>query len=113
GGMNWSGYAFDARHGLLLVNTNDLPAAVRLIPRDRVETEATTNADHAEYGEQRGTPFGMARRFIQAASGLPCNAPPWGTLTAVDLGAGAIRWQVPLGSLEGFGGAHDVPPGGI
>ncbi len=26
GGMNWSGYAYDAQRGLLLVNTNNLPA---------------------------------------------------------------------------------------
>jgi quinoprotein glucose dehydrogenase len=30
---------------------------------------------------------------------LPCAPPPWGTLTAVDMAAGTIRWQVPLGSL--------------
>jgi len=113
GGMNWSGYAFDEPRGLLVVNTNDLPAAARLIPREHFAGEAERNADRAEYAPQAGTPYGMARRFIRAASGLPCNAPPWGHLTAVDLGAGTIRWQVPLGTLEGFGGAHGVPPGGI
>jgi quinoprotein glucose dehydrogenase len=30
---------------------------------------------------------------------LPCAPPPWGTLTAVDMAKGTIRWQVPLGSL--------------
>jgi len=28
-----------------------------------------------------------------------CTPPPWGALTAVDLNAGAVKWQVPLGSM--------------
>ena len=31
-------------------------------------------------------------------NGAPCNPPPWGTLAAVDLATGAVRWEVPLGS---------------
>jgi quinoprotein glucose dehydrogenase len=32
------------------------------------------------------------------AEGFPAIEPPWGTLTAIDLNAGTIAWQVPLGS---------------
>jgi glucose dehydrogenase len=54
--------------------------------------------------------YGMYRRFLQASSDLPCNPPPWGMLSAVDLNEGKIKWQVPLGSMQNFGGAHkDVP----
>jgi quinoprotein glucose dehydrogenase len=85
-------------------------ARVRLIPRDKVSSES----EDGEYGPQRGTPYGMLRRFLQSPSDLPCGAPPWGTLTAVDMAKGTIRWQVPLGSMTDFGGTHgSVPPGSI
>ncbi len=34
------------------------------------------------------------------SSGYSAVKPPWGTLNAIDLGAGEIRWQVPLGEFE-------------
>src|SRR6184192_1039035 len=40
---------------------------------------------------------------------VPCSPPPWGTLTAVDMAEGKIRWQVPLGSMQNFGVAHTTP----
>jgi quinoprotein glucose dehydrogenase len=56
----------------------------------------------------------MFRRFLQAPSDLPCTPPPWGTLAAVDMDQGKIRWQVPLGSLQDFGGkGRPLPPGSI
>jgi quinoprotein glucose dehydrogenase len=112
GGFNWSGYAFDPRRGLLIANTNNLPYEMRLIPRELAPvTTSHLTQEHAEYGAQTGSPYLMYRRPLLTAGNLPCAAPPWGLLTAVDMVRGKIRWQVPLGTfnLAGPGG----PPGTI
>jgi quinoprotein glucose dehydrogenase len=113
GGTNWSGYAFDPVRSLLLVNVNNLPAKVRLLPRSEFGN-AENRAEKGEYAEQAGAPYGMFRSFLQAPSGLPCCPPPWGMLTAVDMSEGKIRWQVPLGSMEALtGGKVQIPAGSI
>lgn len=114
GGMTWSGYALDPQRNLLVTNTNNIVAKVKLIPRAKYEQRGSQTED-ADYGDQSGAPYGMARRFLQSPSDLPCSAPPWGMLTAVDMTEGKIRWQVPLGSMQEFGGVHkeQIPPGSI
>lgn len=110
GGMNWSGYAFDPERSLLIVNSNNLPAKVKLIPRAEFDDRAQ-RTEKGDYTDQMGSPYGVFRRILLAPSGLPCSTPPWGTLTAVDLTKGAIQWQVPLGSFEPGNAA--VPPGTV
>ncbi len=110
GGMTWSGYAFDPQNSLLIVNTNNFPNKVKLIPRNKVRF----NKEDGDLGPQTGSPYAVIRRFLQSPSDLPCFPPPWGMLTAVDMTEGKIRWQTPLGSMQNFGEAHDpLPPGSI
>jgi len=101
GGMNWSGYAYDPQNSLLVINANNLPSKMGVIQADKYWEAVGQNAEPGlDYTQQAGAPFGMFRTFLFAkAHRLPCAPPPWGTLTAVDMAAGTIRWQVPLGSL--------------
>jgi quinoprotein glucose dehydrogenase len=102
GGVNWGSAAYDPRHHLMFANTNRLIAWVKLIPRANYDAETNTEQDnriYGEFGDQKGAAFGLYRTFLFSPGKTPCNAPPWGTTTAVDLFSGKIVWDVPLGSF--------------
>jgi quinoprotein glucose dehydrogenase len=104
GGMAWGGEAYDPQHRLLIMPVNNLASEVRLIPRAAFTGEASRGRNLGgdwEFAPQTGTPFGLARRFLRSPSGLPCNAPPWGMLAAVDGDTGELKWKVPLGQFPG------------
>ena len=102
GGVNWGGLAVHPERGLLFTNINKFAWQVRLIPRGE------SAPGDAEFGPQRGTPYGMSRSFLLSPSGLPCSPPPWGTLVAVDLVEGTVKWEVPLGIFLGLEGLPEA-----
>jgi quinoprotein glucose dehydrogenase len=59
------------------------------------------NADAPSPYDVRFTLDGYIR-FVDP-DGFPAVAPPWGTLTAIDMNKAAIAWQVPLGEVPGSG----------
>jgi quinoprotein glucose dehydrogenase len=103
GGVNWGSAAYDPRRHLMFVDTNRLPIFVKLITRSDFDSARKNATDmdrlHGEFARQTGAPFAMFRTPLLAPSGLPCNAPPWGTVAAVDLFTGKKVWDVPLGSF--------------
>ncbi len=60
----------------------------------------------------QGPPYVFAgfRRYFDA-EGYPAIRPPWGTLNAVDLNTGEIKWKVPLGEYRELT-ARGIPPTG-
>jgi quinoprotein glucose dehydrogenase len=103
GGMNWGGFAYDPTRELLVLPENHLASEVKLIPRaqfDEVRTrERKLNGDW-EFAPQKGTPYGMMRRFLLSPHFLPCTPPPWSTLVALDMRTGELKWDVPLGKFS-------------
>ena len=106
-GTNWGSAAFDPSSQWLILNTTRLATIVQLVPRDAYEAarqDAIARKLDIEFGAQRGAPYGVMRRTLRSSAGLPCNPPPWGTLAAVDLATGEVRWEKPLGNLFGVDG---------
>jgi quinoprotein glucose dehydrogenase len=104
GGQNWGGFAYDPDHDVLVLPTNHLAAEVRLIPRAGYEDLRNSRGRKIdgdwEFAPQRGTPYGMMRRFLLSPKRLPCTPPPWGTLVAITASSGEKKWEVPLGQFS-------------
>lgn len=101
GGSNWGSVAADPVRQLVIGNANRLPFVVKLLQPDTLAAELESgDFDDWEFARQSGTPYGMRRQLIASPLGVPCTAPPWSTLSAVDLRTGQLAWQVPLGTTE-------------
>lgn len=108
GGPNWGGGAMLGNSGVLLTNVNNVAFTGRLIPTPQDIDPATKKRDHPAAGHRMqvtmaGTPYNIEIGSLQSPLGIPCNAPPWGKLVAVDLRAGTVLWEVPLGSVHEMG----------
>ena len=83
GGADWSGAAVDPQTGTLYVPTVRTPAVVGLARSEHPRS----NVDFVM----------QALDIAEGPQGLPLLKPPYGSLVAIDLHAGEIRWRVPNG----------------
>ena len=87
GGANFSGAAIDPEHATMFVVSKDFPAMLKLSLTGPDTGDPTTMRYKSAFG------------FMITSSGLSAIKPPWTTLTAYDLNAGTIKWQIPLGQV--------------
>ena len=104
GGSNWSGASIDPVRHLAFLPLNRLATLIELIPRAEYRDAQRRSGREYEVAPQSGTAFAMRRQTpLAGPDGVPCTPPPFGTLTAVDLESGGVKWEVPFGRVEKFG----------
>lgn len=106
----------DAVHQVLLKGRGMMPSFSHLPEAERNAIVDFLfnkgNATQTVSAQKVGLPYqhtGYNRWYD--SKGYPVSAPPWGTLTAIDLNTGEHRWQVPLGEYKELT-AKGIPPTG-
>jgi quinoprotein glucose dehydrogenase len=89
GGTNWGGASFDPETRTLYVNSMDVGMVFRQEPRPEGSLVPYRN---------RGVGTNSSRFWDPNL--YPCQQPPWGHLTAIDLDKGEFRWRIPLGEYD-------------
>ncbi|WP_165856863.1 membrane-bound PQQ-dependent dehydrogenase, glucose/quinate/shikimate family [Marinobacter sp. JSM 1782161] len=102
GGMNWGSASIDPNSGYLFVNDMRLGLWTKLLPRDTMESQEGGGVEMGA-ASQTGTPYGSLRNRFMSPMGVPCQEPPFGTMTAIDLKQRKVAWQVPVGTVEDTG----------
>src|SRR5690606_29349529 len=87
----------DPERNILVTNSTRIAAIVTLIPR--AEADERLKAGERFY-PAFGAPYAFKHEWMLAPLGAPCNAPPWGTLLAIDRKAGKRLWEAPLGTTR-------------
>ena len=90
GGVEWGSGAYDPKSGYYIINTNNLGTIEQLVQRANGVWGTVVPGDNW---------------FMDRASRLLCQKPPWGNLTAIDLNTGEIAWR------RNFGVTDSLPAG--
>ena len=93
GGGGFGGVSYNPQLGLVFVNVSNLGMVGRMELRKNPDTGETTYVKNSPLGGAYG-------RFWNPENRIPCSAPPFGELVAVNVNTGDVAWRVPLGIVE-------------
>lgn len=124
GGMNWGGLSIDPNAQYAFFNDMRLGLWVQMFPqgveRSVEPPDASPELEQREGRESvhaggetpntgmgavplGGTPYSVNKNRFLSQLGIPCQKPPFGSLTAIDLKTRKIAWQVPVGTVQDTG----------
>jgi quinoprotein glucose dehydrogenase len=100
GGGNWGGAAYDPRTNSLIIKASNIATRLRLVRKDP-KVKPVTDSDFMSRTLEG--PYSISGGWFLSPIGIPCNPPPYGTLTSIDMSTGKTRWRIALGQSYRYG----------
>jgi quinoprotein glucose dehydrogenase len=96
GGVEWGGLMADPVNHIAFFNAERISWYTMAMERTAPRGGGADREPHSRYSTE-------GYRGFRDSEGYPANAPPWGTLTAVDLNTGKFLWHIPFGEHPELG----------
>ncbi len=90
GGAEWPGGSYDLNEELLYVTSSNIAW----------EAEVTINKNNSKLGLPQYYKYNSKFKRLKDEDGYPGSKPPWGTITALNVTNGKIKWQIPFGEYK-------------
>jgi len=103
GGIDWGSVAVDEVDDVMLVNSFVMASRNFFVPGSQFGNYPKAKLPFP-YFHQEGSPyFAVFTALFRSPLGMPCQRPPYGTLSAVDLKTRKLLWSHPLGTSRNSG----------
>src|SRR3546814_219386 len=100
GGTNWGGATIDETRGLLILPDIRFVHRMQLLPKDGSPRPKQPASHGTGIAPMDGTPYEVFTDNFVSFLDIPCQNPPFGAMSAVDLRTGKLVWQRPLGTVR-------------
>ncbi|SMC58593.1 glucose/quinate/shikimate family membrane-bound PQQ-dependent dehydrogenase [Rhizobium sp. RU36D] len=100
GTFNWGSVAVDPERQVMFGMPTYLAFTSKLVPRDQIPPKsADQKASEQGLNRNEGAAYGVYMGPFLSPLGIPCQAPPWGTVAGADLRTGEITYQHRNGTI--------------
>ena len=90
GGAEWPGGSYNLNSGILYITSSNIAW----------EAEVVENKNNSVFKLPLYYKYNSKFKRLKAKNGYPGSKPPWGTITAINLNTGKIKWQIPFGEYK-------------
>ena len=90
GGAEWPGGSYNFKSGFLYITSSNIAW----------EAEVVENKNNTPFKLPLYYKYNSKFKRLKDKKGYPGSKPPWGTITAINLNTGKIKWQIPFGEYK-------------
>ncbi|MCY1263167.1 Quinoprotein glucose dehydrogenase [compost metagenome] len=100
GVFDWGGISVDPVRQIAFLNPSYMAFVSQLVPAVDVASGPERKSEREGVQPNAGAPYGVILEPLLSPLGLPCQAPPWGYVAALDLSSQKLVWKHRNGTVR-------------
>ncbi|VVN70692.1 glucose/quinate/shikimate family membrane-bound PQQ-dependent dehydrogenase [Pseudomonas fluorescens] len=100
GVFDWGGISIDPVRQIAFLNPSYMAFKSKLVPAAEVAGSPGRKSETEGVQPNKGAPYGVILEPMLSPMGLPCQAPAWGYVSAIDLTTNKLIWKHKNGTVR-------------